>query len=68
MSVLAFNDPGDSVYEIYDGTLGCGVFVRLDGRLVGVTADWPRARALMASDAARRRRWERDNPVFHMAA
>jgi hypothetical protein len=68
MSMLSFDDPGDPVYEIYDGPLACGVYVRVDGHLVGVSADWPRARALMASDKSRRERWERENPVFHMAA
>jgi hypothetical protein len=65
---MSFNDPGEPNYEIYRGVLGVGVIVRMDGHLIGVCSDETRAESLVAADVARRRRFERENPIFHMAA
>lgn len=64
----SFGDPGGTGYEVYDGPLGNAVFVRNDGHLIGIAADVRHAMRMVGSNVAARRRAQRMQPVFHLAA
>jgi hypothetical protein len=68
MITASFGDPGEERYEVYLGPLGHAVFVRCDGRLIGVVEDQRRAMTLIRGVIADREAANRHEPSFYMAA
>ena len=67
--MIGLNDPGDPRHDIYLGPLGVHVFVRIDGRLLGVVDTFEQAFRLIETDERIRRRIDRESgPVMYLAA